>query len=140
MKLIPTQTALAASASITSPLRDNVIELIKSADFRIDVTAAALVVGDTLNVFIQHRPRGTTIAWHAFVHFTAVLGNGGAVAEKASWTRAINADVEVEAPSAEGLAAGTVQQGPVENDWRVRAVIAGPTPVFTFDLYCEPGF
>lgn len=141
MKLISTQTALVASANVAVLLRPEVIERIKSAMFRLDVTAAATAAGDLLDVFIQHRPQGSTIAWHGFVHFTQVLGDGGAKAFMARWTRALQPDVELEAPSAEGLTVATLQQGPVENDWRVRAVVvSADTPVFTFDLYCDPEF
>lgn len=145
MKLIPTQTALAASASISSPLRDNVIERIKSATFRLEVTAAALVVGDTLDVYIQHRPQrgtdgGAISQFHDFVHFTQILGNGGLLGRVAKWSRAVTPETEVALRAKETLAAGNVVQGPVENVWRVRAVIAGPTPVFTFDLFADPEF
>ena len=46
--------------------------------FLLSVTAAATEVGDKLNVYIQSSPdSGTT--YDDFIHFTEVLGNGGAV-------------------------------------------------------------
>jgi hypothetical protein len=42
----------------------------------LDVTAAAAAVGDTLDVFVQTMLDG--VNWVDIVHFTQVLGNGGA--------------------------------------------------------------
>ncbi len=45
--------------------------------FQLDVTAAATEVGDLLDVYLQHSFDGGT-TWDDFVHFTQVLGDGGA--------------------------------------------------------------
>lgn len=44
--------------------------------FQCDLTAAATDVGDTLDVFVQTTVDGTN--WLDAVHFTQMLGNGGA--------------------------------------------------------------
>ena len=44
--------------------------------FTLDVTAAATDVGDLLDVYVQTKIDGTN--WVDVVHFTQVLGNGGA--------------------------------------------------------------
>jgi len=49
----------------------------KQAQFLLDVTAAATGAGDTLDVYIDTSPDGGT-TWVNIVHFTQVLGNGGA--------------------------------------------------------------
>ncbi len=47
------------------------------AEFLLNVTAAATDVDDTLDVFVDASPDGG-ISWVNVVHFTQVLGNGGA--------------------------------------------------------------
>lgn len=48
----------------------------KSIAFVLDVSAAATDAADTLDVFVQTKLDGTN--WVDVVHFTQVLGNGGA--------------------------------------------------------------
>lgn len=49
----------------------------RQAQILLDVTAAASAAGDTLDVYIDTSMDGG-IVWNNVVHFTQVLGNGGA--------------------------------------------------------------
>lgn len=102
----------------------------------LDVTAAAAAVGDLLDVYVQKNVGldAATAIWTDFVHFTQVLGNGGAkqfVAEIT--TDGQTPENELHAIQDAALAVG-VTQGPWSDDWRIKWVIAGATPSFTFRL------
>ena len=90
--------------------------------FQLNVTAEATEVGDTLDVYIQHSVDGGT-TWDDFVHFTQVLGNGGAKKFIARWN-GIGAAPESElgAPQDGAMSAGVLQQ-PVGSAWRVKWAI-----------------
>lgn len=111
----------ARTASGVSVLPTAVPAGIVAAVFQLDVTAAATAVGDTLDVYIQHTVDGTN--YDDFVHFTQVLGNGGAKRFMARWN-GIGAAPESElgAPQDAAMSAGVLQQ-PVGNTWRVKWVI-----------------
>lgn len=79
-----------------------------SALFVLDVTAAATEVGDLLDVYIDVSPDGTT--WINTIHFTQVLGNGGAKKEMAK----INNDL-LENPDAVITIAADCGSGVVRN-------------------------
>src|SRR5437660_118819 len=60
-------------------------EIVSAAIFILNVTAAAAAAGDTLDVWLQHSwDDGTT--FDDFLHFTQVLGNGGALVHLCPWT------------------------------------------------------
>lgn len=111
---------------------------VESAVFVLDVTAAATDVGDTLDVYIQHSPdNGAT--WDDFVHFTQVLGNGGAKKFIAIWHKQVTPESEVHAPADGTLAVG-VLQGPVGSLWRWKAKITDAGTVnasFTFSIKAD---
>jgi len=90
--------------------------------FLLTVSAAATEAGDTLDVYIQSSADGGT-TWNDFIHFTQVLGNGGAKKFLATWQPLAAAETELAAPGDAALAAGVVHniQGSV---WRVKWVIA----------------
>lgn len=114
-------------------------ERVKAVSFFLSVTAAATDAGDTLDVYIQHSPDGGS-NYDDFVHFTQVLGNGGAKKYVATWVRDVTPESELHALADAGLAAG-VLQGPVAPVWRVKWVIvdAGTVNVsFTFSLVATP--
>lgn len=107
----------------------------ESAVFLLIVSAAATDVGDTLDVYLQSSADGGT-TWNDFVHFTQVLGNGGAKTFVAGWQGRVTAETELGAPADGALAAG-VLQGPVGDRWRVKWVIvdtAGANASFTFKV------
>ena len=77
--------------------------------FVLDVTAAAAAVGDTLDVKIQTKldgPNGAT--WTDVVHFTQILGNGGAKRFFAKVVGAPSAEAMFE-DHANALAAGSIK-------------------------------
>ena len=114
---------------------------VKAAVFQLLVSAAATEAGDLLDVYIQHSPDdGTT--WDDFVHFTQVLGNGGAKKFIATWQRDVSPTTALKPPADASLAAG-VQQGPVSPTWRVKWVIVDASTQnasFTFKVDCQPVF
>lgn len=96
-------------------------EQIKHARFILDVIAAATDAGDTLDVYIQKLYDGTN--WDDFVHFTQVLGNGGAKEYIAEWHRDDAVDDEEHVPQDAALAAGIMQGGHLGTDLRVKWAI-----------------
>lgn len=110
--------------------------LIERARFVLKVTAAAAAAGDTLDVYVQRTIDGGT-TWDDFVHFTQVLGNGGVKTFIAEWTKEVTPETELRAPADGALAAGVLQGGPFGEDIRVKWVIAGSTPNFTFTVLAE---
>ena len=103
-----------------------------SAVFTLDVTAAATLAGDTLNVYVQHSPDGTN--WDDVVSFTQVLGNGGTKRFIGTWNRTANPGTAVRAMTDGTLAQTTANQGPVaEGLARVKGVSVG-TGSFTYSV------
>lgn len=136
-------TLLASAARTASgtatPAAVGRFERVKAILFYLGVTVAATDVGDTLDVFIQHSPDGGT-TWDDFVHFTQVLGDGGAKKFIATWNRDVVPTSALKPPADASLAAG-VQQGPISPTWRVKWVIvdAGTDDAsFTFSLLATP--
>lgn len=124
-------TVTTASGSLA--LTPSQVGRIVSAVFLLDVTAAATDVDDTLNVFLQHSVDGGS-TYDDFVAWTEVLGNGGAKAEQAHWSRVALPESELRAAVDAALGDG-VLQGPVGNDWRLKWTIVDPgagTASFTF--------
>lgn len=80
MQYIDFKTSGAQTASATG---DSILltNSFSSALFVLDVTAAATDVGDLLDVYIDFSGDGTS--WINAIHFTQVLGNGGAKKEMA---------------------------------------------------------
>jgi hypothetical protein len=105
---------------------------ITSAVFQLTVSVAAAAAGDTLDVYIQHSVDGGS-TYDDFVHFTQVLGNGGAKKFLAFWSGMVVPETELGAPTDATLAVG-VKQGQVGSTWKTKWVIAGSTPAFTFKV------
>lgn len=136
-------TLLASAARTTSDTAAvaaiNNFNRVKAVVFYLSVTVAATDAGDTLDVYIQHSPDGGT-TYDDFVHFTQVLGNGGAKKLVATWFRDVTPTSALKPVADASLAAG-VQQGPVAPTWRVKWVVvdAGSVNVsFTFSLVANP--
>lgn len=131
------RTADGTSGSLT-PFGNKVGKL-RAAVYFLNVSAAATDAGDTLDVYVQHTPDdGTT--WDDFIHFTQVLGNGGAKKFIATWVRDYTPESEIKAPADAALAAG-ILQGPTAPLIRVKWVIvdAGTDNAsFTFSLVVTP--
>lgn len=107
------------------------------ATLQLTVSAAATDVGDTLDVYIQHSVDGGT-TWDDFVHFTQVLGNGGAKKFLAAWSSTITPTTALGAPADGALAAG-VKQGPIGPQIRVKWVVvdADVDGSFTFGIKAQ---
>ena len=131
------RTASGNSGTLT-PFGSKVGKL-KAALYFLSVTAVATDAGDTLDVYVQHTPDdGTT--WDDFIHFTQVLGNGGAKKFIATWLRDVTPESEIKAPADASLAAG-VLQGPITPLIRVKWVIVDASTQnasFTFSLVVTP--
>lgn len=131
-----TTTLLASAEQIASGVSvvpTTVPDDIVAAVFQLDVTAAATAAGDTLDVYIQHTVDGTN--YDDFVHFTQVLGDGGAKRFLARWN-SLGAAPESELGAAQdaAMSAGVLQQ-PISRTWRVKWVIASASdPAFTFSV------
>lgn len=80
------------------------------AEFILDVTAAATEAADTLDVYVDFSPDGGT-SWVNAIHFTQVLGNGGAKKELAK----INANTGLGTPTAPLSIAADAASGAVRN-------------------------
>jgi len=79
------------------------------AEFILDVTAAATDAGDTLDVYVDFSPDGST--WVNAIHFTQVLGNGGVKRELAK----INANTGLATATAPLNVASNAASGAVRN-------------------------
>jgi hypothetical protein len=101
----------------------------------LDVTVAAAAVGDLLDVFIQKNvgPESAPI-WTDFVHFTQVLGNGGAKQFVAENIAILNLAASALHVVQDAVLTAGINQGPWSDRWRVKWVIAGATPSFTFSV------
>lgn len=111
----------------------------KAVVFLLTVSAAATDASDTLDVYIQHSPDGGT-TYDDFVHFTQVLGNGGAKKYIATWFRDITPESDMKAPADTALAAG-VLQGPIGSTLRVKWVVVdsgNADQSFTFKVEANP--
>jgi hypothetical protein len=130
------ESAARSSSSNSGALSISQLEYVKAAIFFLDVTSAAQLVGDTLNVYIQSSLDGTV--WDDFVSFTQALGNGGAKQYLARWVRDLSPETELAAPSDKAMAEG-VRRGPVPcSYWRVAWVIeGGENKSFTFSVSAE---
>lgn len=131
------RTASDNSGTLT-PFASKVGKL-KAAIFQLTVSAAATESSDTLDVYVQHTPDGGT-TWDDFIHFTQVLGNGGAKKFIATWMRDVIPESEIKIPADAALAVG-ILQGPIAPLLRVKWVIvdAGTDNAsFTFSLAVTP--
>jgi hypothetical protein len=96
---------------------------------QLNVTAASGTT-PTLDVYLQTSVDGTN--WHDVGHFAQVTAAGIRFL-RLVLGGAIPAVVE-EAQKDASLAAGTVEHGPAGKQLRVKYVIAGTTPSFTFEV------
>lgn len=105
-----------------------------AAEVLLNVTAAAVAAGDTLNVFIQGSA-DNGVTYDDIISFTQVLGNGGAKKFLARWDGLQAPTTATAAPQDAALAAGNVAQGPHGLLWRVKSVVvSGTAAVFTLSV------
>lgn len=102
-----------------------------SVVWELDVTAAATEAGDTLNVFVQTKIGDD---WVDVVHFTEVIGTGGA---KKYYAKQTAAGAETMFENATALAAGAIRNL-IGSDWRCRWAIVDVATLanqsFTFSV------
>lgn len=125
---------LAASATVTTTGTGTVPDLVlgeySGILLQLEVTAAATAVGDLLDVFVQTTIDNAT--WLDMVHFTQVLGNGGAKRYIAKVLGNAAALTEYETGTALGAAA---QRAIFGDQYRVRWVVTSSSaPSFTFSV------
>lgn len=105
--------------------------------FQLDVTAAATEAGDTLDVFVQTTIDGTN--WVDVVHFTQVVGNGGA---KRYFAKCTSDLAEPMFENSAALAAGSVRNM-IGTAYRCRWAMNDATTVgnisFTFSVTMSGG-
>ena len=132
------RTASGNSGALPTTLVDNP-ELIRSARFLLKVTAAATEAGDTLDVYVQSSYDETN--YDDVVHFTQVLGNGGAKTFIAEWQRDVSPESELHAPQDAAIAAGVIQGGklaaPLRIKWVIVDVATFGNQSFTFSVQAE---
>ena len=133
------ESAARTASGTSSPSALGRFDRVKAVLFQLTVSAAATESSDTLDVYVQHSPDGGT-TYDDFVHFTQVLGNGGAKKFIATWCRDVSPTSALKPPADASLAAG-VQQGPISPTWRVKWVVVDASTVnasFTFSLVATP--
>lgn len=98
----------------------------------------------TLNVYVQNKlkqaasadlaggepPTGTSI-YDDLISFTQLTGTGTQVARIVAGGNNIAANKDA------ALAAGSIASGPIGSVWRVKYVITGTSPSFTFNVVCQ---
>ena len=132
---------LLASAARTASGQDVLVgsfEDVMGGVFYLDVTVAAAAAGDTLDVYVQSAVN-TSGGWNDFIHFTQVLGNGGAKQFIATWSPQAASETDVIAPQNGAIAVGVVQNIQAFT-WKVKWVIVDSgagTQSFTFSLSAE---
>ena len=107
------------------------------ADVQINVTAAATLVGDTLDVFVDTSYDGGA-TWVNLGHCTQVLGNGGVKRFILTLGPAVGGATSVQDASVDA-AVGTTRQIGLGDRLRYRGVVVG-TGSFTFGIsaYLKP--
>lgn len=95
----------------------------------LDVTAQS-GTSPTLNVYIQQELPDAT-----FDDLGAFTQTGAATGKKV--IRVVGGSNEHHAAADATLAAGTVRNGPIGGKWRVKWVIAGATPSYTFSVKAD---
>ena len=101
--------------------------------FELDVTAAATLVGDTLDVAIQTTVDGTN--WVDVVAFTQVLGNGGT---KRFYAKVSATEPQAMFADATALTAGNLRHL-IGDQWVVKwTIVNNSAPSFTFSVTAIP--
>lgn len=134
--ILASGVAAGAGTVITAAPAAHHFEQIVGALFFLNVTAVATAGGDTLDVYVQHSMDDGS-NFDDFVHFTQVLGNGGVKKLRAQWLMYGGTPTVPLGPYLDGTLAAGVNQGPVGNTWRTKAVIAGGTASFSYTLSVE---
>lgn len=128
------RTASGNSGSLKGILRHP--EQLLHSRWVLNVTAAATAAGDTLDVYVQTTYDGTN--YDDVIHFTQVLGNGGAKTYIAEVSHVVVPESELKAPADAALSAGVLQGIKLGVDVRVKWVVASASaPSFTFSVKAD---
>lgn len=129
--LLASAARVASGTTVATPIR--ISDAANGVILELDVTAAATVAGDTLDVTVQTRSDNAN--WVDVCHFTQILGNGGAK----RYFAALNAGQAMTMfEKGTALAAGS-QRNLVGDDWAVVwTVVSSSAPSFTFSLTACP--
>lgn len=134
-----TLTLLASAARTSSnvaALSIPNLRAVKAAVLLLDVTAAAQLVGDTLDVYLQGSVDGSS--WNDILHVTQVLGNGGAKKYEARWFRDMAPETELGALLDKAMTEGVLQGPQAVSNWRLAWVVAGgANKSFTFSVSAD---
>jgi len=113
------------------------LEQVVGIEALLTVSAAATDGTDTLDVYLQKSVDGGT-TYDDVLHFTQVLGNGGAKTFLGQWRAGgMTPESELHVPADASLAAGVLQGGIPAADWRLKWVIVdggGSVASFTFTV------
>lgn len=123
MKTITLKASGAQTASTTGTLLEPIVDgrAFDQAIFMLDVTAAATAVDDTLDVYVDFS--FDKVTWINAIHFTQVLGNGGAKREVAKITKEGLNDPDAVLAVAADCASGVTRNVGVLPYVRYRSVI-----------------
>ena len=135
-------TLVASRTDISSPtpiVLTNNLSSLMAAVFLLNVTAAATAAGDTFDLYIQDALDDGATIFDDFIHFTQVLGNGGAKKYVAEWSGfGAVASSPQRAVADASMAAGVIN-GPKGAIWRVKPIIvSASSPSFTWSLVVRP--
>jgi len=128
-------TEVLASTTETATAAGDAVRLqsqVNALGFTLDVTDADAAGGDTLDVYVQTKLDASD--WTDVVHFTQVLGNGGAVRHIARVSAGL---AQTMFAVSAALTAGNVRHL-LGDEWRVRWVVSGGTAEFTFSVVAVP--
>lgn len=126
----------ARTASNVAVLAIPNLQTIRGGVFLLNVSEAALLVDDTLDVYLQGSVDG--INYNDFIHFTQVLGNGGAKVYEAKWLLDIAPETELGAPSDKAMGAGVLQGPQAISYWRLAwVIVGGSSKSFTFSVAAD---
>ena len=103
----------------------------REAQILLNVTAAATLITDTLDVYIDTSPDGGS-TWYNVGHFTQVLGNGGAK-KYVMVLNSSNAGTSAVLDVTSDAGAGVTRQYGIADRLRSRSVVSG-TGTFTYSV------
>ena len=141
-ELLAPAARVVSGVSDSIPVSQAIRAFLQAGLFHLKLSAAATEVGDTCDVYIQSSCDGG-MTWTDFIHFTQLLGNGGAKSYFAHFTAVGAPTAALHAPEDAALAAG-VKQGAIGDLLRVKWVIVDATTTgnvsFNFGVYWTPQY
>lgn len=138
--IVPQRTVSAAGTTNSVKTLPSEISKYTSCILALNVTAQS-GTSPTLDIYVQQEfpiaastdaalsvPSGTSV-WNDFVHFTQVAGTTG------TWFATVTGGSNtIGALKDAALSAGTAINGAIGSSWRVKEVVGGTSPSFTYTL------